>query len=80
MRQWTHQLYNTISVWITTNEIYLELRKPVEYNYVVKGWDGKVKFWLQDDHFDIIPTGLEYTVEDDRGFFRKFNKYMFMEN
>eukprot|EP01053_Blabericola_migrator_P008014 Blabericola_migrator_1__8013@NODE_410_length_8738_cov_113_985353_g323_i0_p1_GENE_NODE_410_length_8738_cov_113_985353_g323_i0NODE_410_length_8738_cov_113_985353_g323_i0_p1_ORF_typecomplete_len1252_score247_50Glyco_transf_20/PF00982_21/3_1e130Trehalose_PPase/PF02358_16/2_7e62CBM_20/PF00686_19/3_2e15Hydrolase_3/PF08282_12/8_6e03Hydrolase_3/PF08282_12/4_2e07Glycos_transf_1/PF00534_20/0_00089_NODE_410_length_8738_cov_113_985353_g323_i014005155 len=61
-------------VWFSREPIYLPLKHPIYYQYVViQDQTGAVVSWDSCDGANqrkIIPTGYEMTVEDDEGLYR----------
>ena len=61
------------SSWFSSEPVYLELGRKVEYKYVILKSDGTVKQWESGSNRSIVPTGIEMSVEDDEGMFRLSN-------
>lgn len=56
--------------WYSHIPVNLPIRKPVKYKYVVTSSMGE-KRWEDDEDRILDPTGLEMTVEDDGGLYRR---------
>ncbi|EPR58368.1 trehalose-phosphatase [Toxoplasma gondii GT1] len=58
--------------WFSKEPVYLPLKKPISYKYVVLDERGDIVRWEEcEGNRELVPTGLEMTVEDDDGLFRE---------
>ncbi len=65
-----HESEEHPGAWSTVDEIALPLKRPVEYNYVIKDSVEREVRWVFPENFCICPSGLEMVKEDDGGVMR----------
>eukprot|EP00922_Rhytidocystis_sp_ex-Travisia-forbesii_P060305 GHVS01089405.1.p1 GENE.GHVS01089405.1~~GHVS01089405.1.p1 ORF type:complete len:1047 (-),score=173.86 GHVS01089405.1:125-3265(-) len=70
-----HELMTTDELhpsWFSPEPVYLPLKVPVVYKYVIVDSEMKVVSWEQiEGNRTIVPTGMDMTVEDDDGRYRQ---------
>ncbi|CBZ50187.1 trehalose-6-phosphate synthase of likely plant origin, related [Neospora caninum Liverpool] len=58
--------------WFSKEPVYLPLKKPVSYKYAILDERGDIVRWEEcEGNRELVPTGVEMTVEDDDGLFRE---------
>ncbi|CEL98035.1 unnamed protein product [Vitrella brassicaformis CCMP3155] len=58
--------------WFSLEPILLPIKEKVQYKYVIVDETGKLINWEEiEDNRELVPTGVEMTVEDDNGLYRE---------